>query len=664
MSATVTNDRRFCDMVMKGGITSGVVYPLAAAKLSERFTFKNIGGTSAGAIAAAAAAAAELARDRGGFEKLRSLPTFLSETAPDGSGSNLFSFFQAQPATSRLFRVCLSALGGGSGAIGRVIGRLLAEYAVAALIGAIPFVLFVWPTFGFTGTWYMLLAYGVVGIFLLLTGTSLSVGINAALDLARSLPKNFYGLCTGMTSEFYDVANNPPSGKGKPLTYWLTEYLNSFVGRKPCDDPLTFGDLWGTRDQNASRAINLEMMTTCITHGRPYRLPFRNDDDVRENGLFYFREDEFRKLFPKCVVDWMIAHPRALGRGSSAENREALRQKGFYPLPEPADLPLVVAVRMSLSFPVLLSAIPLHAIDRHRDPKGENPELCWFTDGGLCSNFPIHFFDSPLPRWPTLSLNLVEKPNGTKAEVLLHSDMPASNSEKIRENWNRFEMEERLEGTPGQLRSAPKSGFGKLLGFFNGLITTMQNWTDNTQSRLPGFRDRIAHIGLTPEEGGLNLNMPPERILALTERGEAAAEAFIQRFDVPSTNGTMNWENHRWVRMRSCLASLETMLERMERAMANPQPGDKGYEELARNTAFGADAPSYPWTSREQHTLALEVLNQIRRINSDIEQSAAPNGENPSATEKRTAAKVGPKSGRLAHGAPRPRPELRPRAQI
>ena len=39
---------RFCDMVMKGGITSGVVYPLAVTKLAERFVFKNIGGTSAG----------------------------------------------------------------------------------------------------------------------------------------------------------------------------------------------------------------------------------------------------------------------------------------------------------------------------------------------------------------------------------------------------------------------------------------------------------------------------------------------------------------------------------------------------------------------------------------------------------------------------------------
>jgi hypothetical protein len=43
--------RRYCDIVMKGGITSGVVYPLAALELAKDHRFRNIGGTSAGAIA-------------------------------------------------------------------------------------------------------------------------------------------------------------------------------------------------------------------------------------------------------------------------------------------------------------------------------------------------------------------------------------------------------------------------------------------------------------------------------------------------------------------------------------------------------------------------------------------------------------------------------------
>jgi predicted acylesterase/phospholipase RssA len=51
-SAEAPKDR-FCDLVMKGGITSGVVYPPAIFALAGQYRFKNIGGTSAGAIAAA-----------------------------------------------------------------------------------------------------------------------------------------------------------------------------------------------------------------------------------------------------------------------------------------------------------------------------------------------------------------------------------------------------------------------------------------------------------------------------------------------------------------------------------------------------------------------------------------------------------------------------------
>ena len=75
--------------------------------------------------------------------------------------------------------------------------------------------------------------------------------------------------------------------------------------------------------------------------------------------------------------------------------------------------------RMSLSFPVLLSAIPLHSIDRSREPENQKLERGWFTDGGACSNFPLHFFDSPLPRRPTFSIDLTSKPTGTPIELFL-----------------------------------------------------------------------------------------------------------------------------------------------------------------------------------------------------------------------------------------------------
>jgi len=77
----------YCDLVMKGGITSGVVYPAAVYSLHDKHKFRAIGGASAGAIAAGATAAAELGRDSGGFEKLNGLSTELTR---DGFLQGLF----------------------------------------------------------------------------------------------------------------------------------------------------------------------------------------------------------------------------------------------------------------------------------------------------------------------------------------------------------------------------------------------------------------------------------------------------------------------------------------------------------------------------------------------------------------------------------------------
>jgi hypothetical protein len=46
-----TSATRKCDIVMKGGITSGIVYPRAVSRLARDYRFQSIGGTSAGAIA-------------------------------------------------------------------------------------------------------------------------------------------------------------------------------------------------------------------------------------------------------------------------------------------------------------------------------------------------------------------------------------------------------------------------------------------------------------------------------------------------------------------------------------------------------------------------------------------------------------------------------------
>src|SRR5256885_10139063 len=64
-TAAAALPQRECDLIMEGGITSGIVYPRLIAELSTTYRLRRIGGTSAGAIAAAAAAAAEYGRQHG-----------------------------------------------------------------------------------------------------------------------------------------------------------------------------------------------------------------------------------------------------------------------------------------------------------------------------------------------------------------------------------------------------------------------------------------------------------------------------------------------------------------------------------------------------------------------------------------------------------------------
>lgn len=97
----------YCDLVMKGGITSGVVYPLAITELSRKYLFKNIGGTSAGAVAAVITAAAEYGRRTGNeaaYDQLAALPRKL------GTNNLLLRLFQPTSAAVRVFRVVLAAM--------------------------------------------------------------------------------------------------------------------------------------------------------------------------------------------------------------------------------------------------------------------------------------------------------------------------------------------------------------------------------------------------------------------------------------------------------------------------------------------------------------------------------------------------------------------------
>lgn len=329
---------RLCDLVMEGGITSGVVYPLAICELSREFRFKNIGGASAGAIAAAAAAAAELGRSRntgGAFDMLSTLPHELVEIPTGEKRTRLFSFFQPQRNTRRVFETCVAALGGGYMAPVQVVLAAIKNFWLAFIAGAIPGLLLIWsislqPVGTLSALALMVaIAAAVLGALLVTASAFFVIAV-------RQIRRNFFGLASGMQGSQRSPA--------QALTPWLTQYLNRLAGLDPQDRPLTFGDLWGG---SADPLINLEMVTTCLTHGRPYRLPLRDDENIRENRQFFYKRADFERLFPEQVIAWMEQRPRRPDDDKAERERKFL-EEGFIPLPEPSDLPVVVAVRMSL----------------------------------------------------------------------------------------------------------------------------------------------------------------------------------------------------------------------------------------------------------------------------------------------------------------------------
>jgi len=573
---------RVCDLVMKGGITSGVAYPLASVELGKHFVLRNIGGTSVGAIAAAFAAAAEHARGtRGaGYEALEKLPAWFADKNPDGH-TNLFSLFRPDPATEPLFKLFMAHLRSrGQSRLNRALRVARASvvgFPLHALAGASPGILL---------AAIMLAASGGVALVASLVGASLMIGAGAMLAagrkavriLRKDLPRNNYGLVSG----------NAPREPGDPpaLTEWIGDTVDRIAGRDPAKDPpLTFGDLWG---DDPEAGVNLMMMTTNLTQGRPMRVPF-DDPGNKGFGQYYFDPDELRRLFPERIVQWMIDHAAMAGHTQLPTN--------LVRLPKARDLPVVFGVRLSVSYPLLLSAVPLYTHDwtRERAKDRLQPDRCWFSDGGLSSNFPVHFFDNPLPRWPTFAINF-RPPHPDMPDELVW--MPKSIRERGIAIWNRFD-----------------AGRGPTLGgFLETIKDVTQNWMDNEQVRVPGFRDRIVHITLQPGEGGVNIDMPPAMIRDIAERGRVAGQTLAERFaSGPKWDVAEAWEAHRWVRFRSSMYALEGALRSFERGLREVHPGDKGYEALA---ARAKDQPplAFPWWSAEQREFALASTRALREI--------------------------------------------------
>lgn len=616
-----TSTPQECDLVMKGGITSGVIYPRLVSQLSKKYRFRNIGGTSAGAIAAGASAAAEYGRQHGrsgAFDELAALPDELNRSDNPTGHTRLFTLFQPVPALRAHFGALVGALnrapadaafsiaGGvlkmqallvavllllgsglqwpfiqvlapGLGHVGVALGALLLTVGVlffaanalhAALGGRLPraalwtLAMLLLPLLLLNATASARPSVHLLGGALGMVVVALLVGaLVAALagwrfvrGLLAGVHGNGYGMCSGRTTE------------GSPLpalTDWLAGYFNRLAGLPEDGDPLTFGDLWGAPAADGRRAVNLEVVTSAVSQQMVYGIPFRDG-----TPQMFYDPDEWARLFPPQVMRWLrdkapqTAAELDLPAGTWVRSAAGKR---LLPLPDNAGLPVVVAVRMSLSFPVLLSAVPLFALDWSvkenqtlRDTARATGADCgilfpakriWFSDGGIGSNLPLHMFDALLPGHPTFAVNL-------KAE---HPDFPIQTPETPLNGGGRIYLPDTNRGGRQRFWAPPDDGapLPGLVGFLGSIVGTMQNWRDEILFPYPGFRDRIVQISQRADEGGLNLDMPRERIQALAGAGEMAAARLIDRFHPEGAEGGAGWRNHQLTRLGTFLGTMQ-----------------------------------------------------------------------------------------------------------
>lgn len=611
-----------CDLVMKGGITSGVIYPKLIARLASKYRLKNIGGTSAGAIAAGACAAAEYGRSHGNpdaFNTLATLPEWLGEVATPDGRSRLFALFQPAKKLRRHFSVLVQALN--KPQQHPLPGMLFGMFDMYALIVSICLLLgslLLWPFFKvlnphagilaiaplalcmklllpslavpivasacqrrwalvatyvsalFGLTLLPLLAEGGGAFPLQLLGMMLAIimvellfwlgliGLLCALfaqGMMAGLHKNGYGLCSGSTPE--DAGSTAQEG----LTNWLTGYFNSLAGLDMNGPPLTFGHLWGHDKHDAPRAIHLAVMTTAVSQKMAYEIPFRAGTPP-----FFYDPKEWETLFPPAVMQHLDLDKPA----STAPHNPVLSPEGVQlrPLPRGAALPVVVAVRMSLSFPVLLSAMPLYAVDRSlKENQGSSAPgtplqatRVWFSDGGISSNMPLHMFDSILPGHPTFAINLKSA----------HPDYPITEPEQADNNGGRIYLAEDNRGGRQRHWAAPddQTPFKGLSGFLGDIINTMQCWRDEIIFPYAGFRDRIVQISQRSDEGGLNLDMPAASIQALSSAGAMAADRLIDRFHASGTQNGDGWKQHREACLKSFLGTMQPATAQLAPALA------------------------------------------------------------------------------------------------
>jgi len=519
----LANPKHECDLVMKGGIASGIVYPSAIHEIAKKYKFVSIGGASAGAIAAAGAAAAEYQRQKAladgssdqagnGFDRLNEVPENMGQPK---------SLFQPSPSTRPLFRLFEFSLWtkswtGWARFPAIALSLLYAYWPTALLLGLLS--CGINPLLEHLGQQqHSVLIWLIWSLILILTLIAKVFG-----SLTQKLPENEFGVCTGL-SQKPSVLSRILGRKAKPaLTEWLADTIDQIAfDQDNIDDqkPLCVGDI-------CIYDIHLAAKTTDLSSKRPYQLPLKTK-------IFHYRQSEFERIFPERVMNHILSMSEPAPQKIDGKIVSGWSDDMFV-LPEEKHIPLVLIARLSLSFPFLITAVPIYRLAFSKN--GGEPSLlrCHFSDGGISSNFPVHLFDSILPNRPTLGISLGEKTDKQDSVVL-----------------------------PKLPYQHPIHKLIQSLGDFqSAILNSAKDWQDTLQANLPSYAERIVTINLDPKtEGGLNLNMPPDKIKKLKLLGQEAGEKLVNEFRV---------SRNRYDRLNTALPLIEDMILSFDRAYHAP----------------------------------------------------------------------------------------------
>jgi len=269
----------------------------------------------------------------------------------------------------------------------------------------------------------------------------------------------------------------------------------------------------------------------------------------------------------------------------------------------------------------LFKAVPLWAI-----PRIGQPYRCWFSDGGICANFPIHLFDAVLPRWPTFGITLVDPQHSSDEDRVWIDEANTVPPE--------------LRHPPSEQRLAPPS-LGSLFTFLISILDTARRWNDNATARLPGVRERIVNICPDPQNniGGLNLTMPREDILKLARLGQQAGRELVKRYITvaPGPKGqrqpSVDWDVHRWVRFNTFVRAVAGKMARFTQSStlkAHAKPLSEMISALALARKAGTPSCEFALTPTQAEAmhkaaLALAELECSLMASSKVVQPFEPN---------------------------------------